>query len=154
MGQGRVSSSLLSFSSTLLILVFIGVGFLVSDSDGDPPASDGLLRGNRGLAQKDTLRTPAGLQSIHDIPPCNRSRVIIRDSSSGTISDGNSNYTQDTTCEWLISGMCVFFIDALCFELCCMMRNCSRERWINRCEGLSLTRRFTSIVSFLFFYEF
>lgn len=42
--------------------------------------------------------------SIYVLKPCNKSREVIQDSWFGRISDGPSNYTHDTTCEWLVKG--------------------------------------------------
>jgi len=90
LGKWRVGSFFV-----VLGLVFISFEFC----DGDPPPTT-LERGV--IRVKDAGRNPSS--GLHEIAPCNRSRVVIKDSTFGIISDGLTNYTQDTTCEWLITG--------------------------------------------------
>lgn len=75
-------------------IIFIGDSGSATSSTSSPPT---LWR----------LHVPSSPESgeYNDlIIPCNRSRHHITNSTFGVLTDGPGNYTQETTCEWLIEG--------------------------------------------------
>ncbi|ODM98691.1 Multiple epidermal growth factor-like domains protein 8 [Orchesella cincta] len=75
------------------VVVFTTTGASATSSTSSPPTPYWRLltpSSNEGSEYDDLMM------------PCNRSRHHITNSTYGVLSDGPGNYTQDTTCEWLI----------------------------------------------------
>jgi hypothetical protein len=87
----------------VLFLVLLGL----QDSTGEPPTNTSAKIPSSTPETDDISLLPTAwaiMDSVYMLKPCNRSREVIQNSLWGRISDGPFNYTQDTTCEWLIKG--------------------------------------------------